>query len=73
MTDDVFAHGGGDDGEKFGCIVDAREALVLVDTSITPVPPCVVSIRYMRAVDRWRGYNPVSVRANRKVRIRVGT
>lgn len=38
MTDDVFTHGGVDDGEKFGCIVDARDTLVLADASITPVP-----------------------------------
>lgn len=37
MTDDVFAHGGRDDGEKFVCIVDVRDTLVLVDTSIMPV------------------------------------
>lgn len=71
MTDDVFVHGGGDDGKRFGCIVGG-ETLVLVDTSITPVPPCVVSIRYIRDVGRRRDYNPVSVRANRKVRLRVG-
>lgn len=46
----VSTCGRGHDGEKFGCIVDARENLVLVDTSITPVPPCVVSVRYIRAV-----------------------
>lgn len=68
----MFAHGAEDDGEKFGCMVDARDTLVLEDTSIAPVPPCVASVRYTRTVGRWRGYNPASVKIDRKVMLRVG-